>query len=467
MDRFIPQCENEQLHRSGAILPHGTLLVADENAIVVNVAGNFSQFTGIENVEPGQAVSDPFRDFLSVGEQAGSRKTWQIEIGQALFDIVSSRNGEGHVVIELTNGVVMPESWMHQPVSLPRVEAGQPDYLCKEIRSITGFERVLYYRFREDGDGEVTAESRLDPRMGSYLDLRFPASDIPRIARNLLLRNPWRCIPDAQAEPVAILGDSVPDLTYSDLRSVSPIHRIYLANMGVRAALSFPIVTGNSLTAMISCHHSCPVTVPVVRLQRAAEIVRTHARSLTSSQATRRLKFLDGLGRHMREAGSILDRHAGDLLAAWKELGKMLCAEFKAEGAMICTPQGIAFHGEVFEQDALDVMEDWMASNQHDFIREIENLSKQVPGFPLSGIAGVLATRVGSAHIYICRTEHIHEVAWGGNPDKPVEYHDGKIGISPRRSFEKWIEKRLGYCRPWTNESRLLLLKLRELFLHA
>jgi len=64
--------------------------------------------------------------------------------------------------------------------------------------------------------------------------------------------------------------------------------------------------------------------------------------------------------------------------------------------------------------------------------------------------------------LYLCRREWLHEVAWGGNPDKPVEYHDGTLGIAPRRSFEKWVEKRIGYCRPWENEVRLLLLRLRE-----
>lgn len=467
MDRFIQQCENEQLHRSGAILPHGTLLVADKNSIIVNLAGNFSTFSGMHSVETGQPVSAPLREFLDIADQAGTRITRQIEIGDALFDVVATRNEDGHVVIELTKGESLPEGGMRLPISLPEDEASQPDFLCKEIRNITGFERVLYYRFREDGDGEVKAESCVNPEMGSYLGLRFPASDIPRIARNLLLKNPWRFIPDAQADPVAISGDTLPDLTYSDLRSVSPVHRIYLANMGVSAALSFPIVTGNSLNATISCHHSSPMTLPLACLQRAADIVRIHARSLTAFQATRRLKFLDSLGRRMAEAGSILEKHEGDVLRAWDELGKLLCSEFAADGVMICMEGGIAFHGEVFEHDALDAMEHWMASNGQDFIWEIENLSKHVPGFPLSRIAGVLATRVASAHLYICRTEHLHEVAWGGNPDKPVEYHDGKIGISPRRSFEKWIEKRFGYCRPWTNESRLLLLKLRELFLHA
>src|SRR5690606_28628938 len=97
-------------------------------------------------------------------------------------------------------------------------------------------------------------------------------------------------------------------------------------------------------------------------------------------------------------------------------------------------------------------------------------LSRQMPLFPLSQVAGVLAFKARLPdgrflRVYLGRLEYIHEVAWGGNPDKPVEYHDGQLGIAPRRSFEKWVEKCVGRCRPWGNETRLLALRLRELLL--
>lgn len=469
MDRYIQQCEHEALHRSGSILPHGTLLVADRNARITHHAANFADFCGLETVSVGQPAPSFLLDFIALPDEEGSRKMGQIEIGDGMLDVSAARNGDGHVVIELTRAQGSPGRIfaLDMAISSPEEESIQRELLCQEISVLTGFERVMYYKFREDEDGEVVAESCSDSTHGRYVGLRFPASDIPRIARSLFMKNPWRHIPDAAADPVNIIGAPPPDLTYSDLRSASPVHRIYLANMGVRAALSFPIVTGNFLNALISCHHGAPMTVSLELLAQIAERVRSHARSLTSYQATRRLKFIDSLDRRFGSASKILDSHGGDALAAWKDLGEFICLEFEADGAVLCLNGRIEVHGQGFEPDALEAIESRLASSDSEFVWVIDNLSRHIPGFPVSHIAGTLAFRAGRARIYICRTEYIHEVAWGGNPDKPVEYHDGKLGISPRRSFEKWVEKRLGYCRPWNNESKLRLFKMRELFIHA
>ncbi len=53
-----------------------------------------------------------------------------------------------------------------------------------EVRRLTGFDRVLVYNFDPDWHGHVIAESR-DEELSSYLDLWFPASDIPAQAREL------------------------------------------------------------------------------------------------------------------------------------------------------------------------------------------------------------------------------------------------------------------------------------------
>ncbi len=71
------------------------------------------------------------------------------------------------------------------------------------MRALTGFDRVMVYRFDPDGSGEVIAEAAragLEP----YLGLHYPASDIPQQARVLYQRNWLRIIPDIKALPVPI-----------------------------------------------------------------------------------------------------------------------------------------------------------------------------------------------------------------------------------------------------------------------
>lgn len=469
--RFLAQCEKELLSHSGAIQPHGTLLVLDARGLVSHVGGNVCDFLGgAPETWLGQEPPPALAGLLSsLGGAEGNYRTCAkaLDGRDGMLDVILHRGGNGAVVLELTQH--MEESGRPARLPPPASQGIGTHGLTDLVAELTGFQRVMYYRFREEGDGEVVAETRHGESYGSYMGLRFPASDIPLIARNLYLKNPWRLIPDAAARPVAVLGQdgSIPDLSWSDLRSVSPVHQVYLANMGVRASLSFPVVVGGNLTALVAAHHRDVRQLPLAILEQASTLVRSHTLYLASQQSERRIRLIDTLSRHFDVFPVILARH-GDLASAWPEVAAWLMYEFQVEGAALCVGDDCHRWGSCFEEQAHEVFDRWFLDQQEEFLWTGDSLSRQIPRYPLSEIAGVLAIRVAlprgrSLRLYLTRVEHIHEVAWGGNPEKPVEHHDGVLGIAPRHSFEKWVEKRMGYSRAWDNESRLLGLKLREL----
>ena len=121
------------------------------------------------------------------------------------------------------------------------------DGLAREVRDLTGFDRVMVYRFDADWNGEVVAEARRDD-LNPFLGLHYPATDIPAQARRLYTINPIRLIADIHYAPVPLVpvldpGTGAPlDLSHASLRSVSPIHVEYLSNMGVTASMSVSIV---------------------------------------------------------------------------------------------------------------------------------------------------------------------------------------------------------------------------------
>lgn len=480
--RFLEQCENEALQRSGAIQAHGCLLVADSEGFIRHVSDNTGEFLGhppstyLDQVLPAALAIA----FGSLAMTPGTRQVHEqlLEGVHGLLDLVISRGSHGEAVLEFTP-CLAPPGWQlppSKPLPPPPSDATglqlDRQQLVEQIADLTGFERVMYYIFREDGDGEVIAEARRGEAYGAYLGLRFPASDIPRIARALYVKNPWRLIPDATSAAVAIRGQGEPpDLTYSDLRSVSPVHQVYLANMGVAASLSFPVVAAGNLIALIAAHHSLPQKLPVQVMEAAASEVKAHTFALLAYQSQQRMRLIDGMEYRFQSVKCLLQRH-GDLFSGWPELAAWLLPEFQADGAILCQNDEFMAIGSSFEAEVLEVFDTWFCDNQGEFVWSTDSLGRQIGAFPLSEIAGVLAIRIGGGRnrqgrpgtrIYLTRNEHVHEVHWGGNPDKPVEYHDGQIGIAPRRSFEKWVERRLGSCRAWNNESRLLALKLREL----
>jgi light-regulated signal transduction histidine kinase (bacteriophytochrome) len=143
---------------------------------------------------------------------------------------------------KLSNDERLPEllGLMQQGLSSSELDCdicGYFEQIVNLIRSLTGFDRVMAYRFDANWDGEVIAESHHESAE-SYYGLHFPASDIPPQARRLYTLNYIRCVADILAEPVPVIPTLNPvsgeplDMTYSNLRSFSPVHIEYLKNMG-------------------------------------------------------------------------------------------------------------------------------------------------------------------------------------------------------------------------------------------
>ena len=141
------------------------------------------------------------------------------------------------------------------------------DETTRIFEALTGYDRVMVYRFDDQGHGEVFAERRR-PDLEAYLGNRYPASDIPQIARRLYIRNRVRVLVDVQAVPEALTPRLSPitgrdlDMSFCFLRTMSPIHVQYLKNMGVAATMVASLVVGGRLWGLIACHHYEPRFVP-------------------------------------------------------------------------------------------------------------------------------------------------------------------------------------------------------------
>lgn len=477
---FIAACEREALHLSGAIQPHGALVVADAGRRVTHASVNLAHWIGVDaRVLIGQALPGVLDEAAAgLGPKAGDRLLLNavqgLREGVALEAV---RGDHGESILAM-----LPAAGSHREASArasargplriafddeAAVAAGR-EALVSELLAASGFDRVLVYRFLPGGDGEVLAEACGERVEGSYLGLRFPASDVPQVARAIYLRNPWRTIPDATAASVDVVGadPTPPDLTLIDLRSVSPVHRIYMGNMGVAGAISFPLVAAGELAGLVSLHSSEPRRLSPPLLYAIADRVKRFEWAEREFQVSFRMRLVDSLERRFAQMRQrVLE--LGGLESAWAELSRWLIEEFEADGAMIDDGHRLFAGGLALEPHAIRAVDAW-CRGEGVVTRISESLVRDCPGMPLSEVAGLLACSAlqpdgQRIHVYLCRAEEVHQVAWGGNPDKPPEQLSGELPIAPRRSFERWIEERLGYSRPWPGYVNLKLLKLRLL----
>ena len=276
-------CASEPIHIPGSIQPHGALVVIDADQTVIQASVNLADILGVAH---GEAIGKTLSDIApeQVAHAVGAAKLTQsgqaiallrsIGIGDALYDVLAHRAGE-RVIVEFeqteiagTLDAIYPNlrTYVEKISDLDSVDAIS-EMAAREVFELTGFDRVLIYKFDENWNGTVIAEAG-NLQLPSYLDLRFPASDIPAQARDLYRLNRLRLIPDADYNPIPIAPALDPDtrapldLSFSVLRSVSPVHLQYMRNMGTPASMSISIVDDKKLWGLISCHNASPRRVP-------------------------------------------------------------------------------------------------------------------------------------------------------------------------------------------------------------
>lgn len=320
---------------------------------------------------------------------------------------------------------------------------------ARQMLAISGFDRVMIYRFDELGVGEVIAEST---RAGveSFLGLHYPASDIPQQARALYLRNPFRIIANVAATPVALLPpiDAVTpplDLSMAISRAVSPVHVEYLVNMGVTASLSISIIVEGRLWGLIACHAAAP-RLPSFVLRTAAELFGAIYSLMLESRQHR------GSGEDERKARSLADRLiamvAGDesLLCNAQWLQDMTRDMIDCDGVAIYVGGKTYSHGATPPEAEVGMLAHYMNAASPSRVFVTDCLSEIHPPCAASaeraaGMMSIPISRVPRDYIMLFRRERLSQIRWGGDPAKPHTSEMDGHRISPRRSFQAFIEE--------------------------
>ncbi|MGK7941248.1 MAG: ATP-binding protein [Crocosphaera sp.] len=351
--------------------------------------------------------------------------------------------------------------------------------LAYEIRYITGFERVMVYRFKEDNSGVVIAEEKA-PTLNSFLDLHFPATDIPPGARELYHQNLLQLISNVNAQTVALIPNINPltnkplNLSLSSLRSFSPCHVEYLKNMGVSASMSLGLIKDNKLWGIIACHNYLPkyISYEVRKIcEFLAESVIDH---LLTAQKTENWEHGDIIKQLQIYLKTPVKNETHLLTRLVYQEEQSLLNLVNATGAALCYGDSINLVGKTPHKSAIRELIIWLEEHHKEKSFATNTLSKVYPhGETIKTEAsGLLAISIVlnniSYHILWFRTEVVQTVEWAGDPNQSLSFDDnGKIKLSPRQSFEIWKETVKATAIPWQAFEQEAAEKLRDILLLA
>jgi two-component system, chemotaxis family, sensor kinase Cph1 len=465
----LNSCDLEPIHIPGSIQPHGLMLVVNlDDHEIVQVAGDVENRLGITgwaaqdlSIVVGAELAAKVAGLSQSASSGDFIGQLQTSVGETLD--VSAHISDTKIIVELETAspAGIPGSILLQQLSSAAAEFEKStslNTLCDrasiEFRRLTNFDRVMIYRFLDDGVGCVMAEDRRED-MHSFLNHHFPASDIPKQARDLYLRNLIRVIPDAAYQPIPLRpATSNQDLDMSDsaLRSVSPVHIEYLKNMGVRASASISIVKDGLLWGLVACHHASPKAIACdVRaacLSLAGSLgqhIKNKEESEGYRQRIRLLSFEDDIAALLArdESGDALTNHL-------EEINRMMGSDGLA---IIRNGQCVTFGVTPGKKDVFDLAE-WHVKHNSEVVFWTEWLSELYPAgalFPELG-SGVLILTVSEEDPWILlwfRAEQIETIKWAGNPHKLSDSIPTSI-LTPRASFEAWSQTVKGRSRRWT-----------------
>lgn len=477
----IQACDREPIHTPGAIQPHGVLLLLDRDSLTVRAAAG--DVAGVLETPAwlGQSAGAVIGDELAtrVATLTASRPAGGfvgvLHRGGRALDLSATLHGE-LVLLEIEPGLERP---MAGSQILAHLEAAASaferapglqslyDRAALEFRRLTGFDRVMIYRFGEEEAGQVVGEDRA-PTLKSFLNHRFPGSDIPRQARALYVRNLVRVIPDATYAPAPIEPPLAAPLDMSDLalRSVSPVHLQYLRNMGVAASASVSIVKDGRLWGLVACHHDSPRLLPYEIRAACRALAGGLARQIKAKEEaeTWREKLrLRALGDDLTailaqsdDGDAALEEHVADLLA----LGE-------ADGVAVFRDHSIETAGKTPPHTALAMLRDWLLEADTGGVSASDRGETAFPGASAfrawaSGLMGVVVERSPLLAVLWTRAEEVEVVRWAGDPYATAKAAGGDGALTPRASFEAWSETVRGRSRPWSASQMDAAQRLRR-----
>ena len=472
----LANCAREPIRTPGSIQPQGFMVVVEEPGLVIRqISENLPLWLGVDSEallgSRFDSVVAGVEGFIAQFDALDEDQTQPYHVGDITF-LLGGRTGVAVPMMLHRHDQMLIAEFQHPDATLApgsslyavlhsfisaASEVESVDELCdravRVLKRLTGFGRVKSYRFDAEGNGLVNAELA-DDGYPSYLGLCFPAADIPAQARELYCLNRIRVIEDAGYDPArlvpsvnAVTGQPL-DLSFSTLRSVSPVHLQYMRNMQTLASMSVSIVVDGKLWGLISCHHNAPRSVRFP-IRSACELLGRVLSLQVESREThlRNERMLEIRHRIVQLLGAIADHDS--VLLGVRTIPDVFVNFVGAAGAAVVSSSGCELYGNTPARAQVMELASWLAEQQNDVFHS-DNVGRDIPQLALGTVgSGVLAVSISEIHpnfLIWFKPERSQIVKWAGRPDKTIA---DSGSLSPRQSFEQWQQIVEGFSTPW------------------
>ena len=476
----LDNCAREPIHIPGSIQPRGVLAVVREADFEVRqVSANVADLLGrsvdtvvgahlstLIGVEQAARVEHAVANSGDVSQSNPLECEIDVDGELREFDAILHRDPGGVLLVELEiaygkRPYSFPNTYQAVRGSVEELNRATTltelyDTTARAVRTLTGFDRVMVYRYDEDYNGEVVAECKRED-LNSFLGLHYPSTDIPAQARALYEKNWIRLISDVDYTPAPLVptvdpADGAPlDLTYATLRSVSPIHIEYLQNMGVHASMSISLLRNGKLWGLIACHHYAGPHLPPFGTRAAAEFLGS----------TLSLRLVDQFEEDQLQKRLAAQEVLGALTTATLDDTQPLVAALlgtpdlldlvSADGVAIDIEGQYRSRGTVPPREVVSAIAAWARASGNEVV-STECLSQVDVDVDPQVAAGalVLVLPDGQYAVWL-RREVLRSVDWGGDPyNKAIAVSEGdEVRLSPRKSFDRWREIVHQRSEPW------------------
>ena len=508
-DSLLTNCDREPIHIPGAILPHGAMLVLDAESLdVQQAAGACEALLGVSVQDLLGRHADSVFQADQIARLRSLAAALDLKKPRHLLDPamriradfpldVSLHRSDGSLVLEF-EAADTADRFAADPLAAVQEmivgfgEAPSLHALCQlaaeRVREVAQYDRVLVYRFMQDDSGWVIAESR-KPELEPFLDLHYPAADIPKQARALYVKSWLRLITQVNYDPALLvpknnpLTDAPLDMSQAILRDVSPVHRQYLRNMGIDASMSISIIRDGKLWGLIACHHYAQRLLPrhlraVCELFGSMFSLQLEARE-SGEQFGARLASRMVLQNLMLNLASADDYAVGltqqsPNLLDYIHGGSNAADGTRQGGVAVCVNGQLTFLGTTPNEAQILDLVSWLDSQmtQTPGIYQTDRLAEiWSPAAAFADVAaGLLVISVSpepSNFILWFRPEMIGTVNWAGEPKKLLQDTGDGNQLNPRKSFEVWKETVRGRSVPWAPADLDAAFDLRVSLLHV